>query len=186
MPRTFFAEGRRLFVRAMHLLGSRTVFFVCLLLAITTALSTARTLWFSFSGIVAQGLVVREVEELTADWSVPAATATPASAGAAVQTAPAARVYRAVVRFQDGNAFHEVLAELRSTARLYPLGSKVDVVYPRGAPERARLRPELPDFWSQAGVLLMATVLGAGTAYGWWRSARKRAVRRRRVDQAAS
>ena len=166
----------------MHLLGSRTVFFICLLLSITTAFSAARTLWFSFSGRLAEGVVVREIEELTADWAPPAS----ATAQAPLQTATATRVYRAVVRFQDGGQSYDVAAQIRSTARLYALGTKVDVVYPAGAPGRARLRPELPDFWSQAGLLLMATTLGAGTAYGWWKAAKKRAIRRRRVVSAGS
>ena len=161
----------------MHLLGSRTVFFVCLLLSITTGFSAAQTLWFSRTGTVAEGRVVREVEELTADWTPPP----PAPAGQAVQTATAVRVYRAIVQFQAGGRAFEVMAQLRSTARLYPVGTKVDVVYPAGRPGRAKLRPELPDAWSQAGLLLMSTVLGAGTAYGWWHSARKRVARRRRV-----
>lgn len=173
----FFREGRRLLVRAMHLLGSRTVFFVCLLLAITTAFGAARTLWFAMAGRVAEGLVVREVSELTADWTKPAAEST----APPLQTATATRVYRAIVRFESEGKAYEVASQLSSTARLYPVGTKVDVVYPAGAPSRAKLRPELPDFWSQAGVLLMATVLGAGTLWGWWRSARKRAARRRRV-----
>ena len=165
----------------MHLLGSRTVFFVCLLLSMTTAYSASRTLWFSLTGLDAEGLVVREVEELTADWT------SAASPRASVQTAAATRVYRAVVRFQENGHSFEVLARLRSTARLYPVGTKVGVVYPAGAPGEAKLRPELPDFWSQIGVLLMATVLGAGTAYGWWKSARRRLARRRRVvNRAAS
>ena len=126
---------------------------------------------------MAEGLVVREVEELTADWSAPE----PGTPRPPVQTATATRVYRAIVRFQDNGRSFEVPAQLRSTARLYPVGTKVDVVYPAGAPGRAKLRPELPDFWSQAGLLFMATVLGAGTVYGWWQSARKRAARRRRV-----
>ena len=167
----------------MHLLGSRTVFFVCLLLSITTAVSTARTLWFSMTGQVVEGLVVREVEELTADFAAPE----PGTPHPAVQTAAAARLYRAIGRFQDSGRSFEVPAQLRSTARRYPVGTKVDVVYPSGEPGRAKLRLELPDFWSQAGLLLMATVLGAGALFGWWRSARSRAARRRRVvNRAAS
>jgi len=182
VARSFFREGQRLLVRAIHLLGSRAVFFVCLLLAVTTAFGAARTLWFSMTGLVVEGLVVREVEELTADWT--AVAPSPAAASPGVQTAAATRVYRAVVRFRDsGRPFdwHEMPAQLTSTARLYPVGTKVDVVYPAGAPGLATLRPELPDVWAQAGLLFMATVLGTGTVYGWWKSAKKRAARRRRV-----
>ena len=124
-------------MRAIHLLGSRTVFFVCLLLAITTGFGAARELWFSRTGIEVEGLVVREVEELTADWAAPAPSSAAAAAIPGVQTAAATRVYRAVVRFRDsGRPFdwHEMPAQLTSTARLYPVGTKVDVVYPAGAP----------------------------------------------------
>ena len=176
-------------MRAIHLLGSRTVFFVCLLLAITTAFGAARELWFARTGLLVEGVVVREVEELTADWTAPAPSSAPAAASLGVQTAAATRVYRAIVRFRDkGSPFdwHEVPAQLTSTARLYPVGTKVEVVYPAGAPGLAKLRPELPDVWSQAGLLFMATVLGAGTVRGWWKSARKRAARRRRVVNGAA
>jgi hypothetical protein len=189
VARSFFREGQRLLVRAIHLLGSRTVFFVCLLLALTTAFGAVRELWFSRTGLVVEGVVVREVEELTADWTAPTPSSASAAASPGVQTAAATRVYRAVVRFRDkGRPFdwHEVPAQLTSTARLYPVGTKVDVLYPAGAPGLAKLRPELPDIWSQAGLLLMATVLGSGTLYGWWKSARKRAARRRRVVNGAS
>jgi len=193
VPGAFFREGRRLFVRAMHLLSSRTLFFIGLLLSITTAFGAAQTLWFSLAGTEVEGRVVREVEELTAEWTSPV----PALTRPDVQTATAVRVYQAIVQFQvkdpaaaaaagqAGRVF-EVPAQLRSTARLYPVGTKVAVVYPAGKPGRAKLRPELPDFWSQAGLLLMATVLGAGTAYGWWKSAQKRVARRRRVVSGAS
>jgi hypothetical protein len=185
VARAFLREGWRLLVRAMHLAGTRAVFFVCLLLAITTSFGAVRTLWFSFSGALAEGVVVRQLEEWSADWTGPE----PGVPGAAsIQTAAATRTYRAVVAFTDGGRSYEVLAQLRSTVHLYPLGSKVDVVYPAGEPGRARLRPELPDFWSQAGLLLMATMLGAGTAYAWWKAVRKRAAQRTRarVVNAAS
>jgi hypothetical protein len=68
---------------------------------------------------------------------------------------------------------------------MYPLGSKVDVVYPAGQPQRARLRPELPDFWTQAGLLLVATMLGAGAGYFWWLLIRRRVARRRIVKAGA-
>jgi hypothetical protein len=182
MPGGFFREGRRLFVRAMHLLSSRTLFFIGLLISMTTAFGAAQTLWFSLAGTEVEGRVVREVEELTAEWPSPVLAVTRPD----VQTATAVRVYRAIVQFPDNGRVFEVSAQLRSTARLYPVGTKVNVVYPAGRPARAKLRPELPDFWSQAGLLLMATVLGAGTAYGWWKSAKKRVVRRRRVVSDAS
>lgn len=183
VARAFFSEGRRLLLSGLHLLGSRTVIVLCLLLATTTAVSAARNLWLFFSGKVAEGVVVRQVEELTADWrdQVPG----PLGARAAgIQAAATRRLYRAVVNFKDGGRSFDVLADVRGTVHIYPLGSKVDVVFPRGQPNRARLRPELPDFWTQAGLLLIATVLGAGTGYSWWKLARRQSARRRVVKAA--
>jgi len=183
VARGFFSEGRRLFLRGLHLLASRTVVVLCLLLATTAAVSAARNLWVVFSGTVAEGIVVRQVEELGVDWQkqAPGAVGSP---GVGIQTAAARRLYRAVVSFKDGGKSFEVLAGVRATVQMYPLGSKVDVVFPRGQPNRARLRPELPDFWTQAGLLFIATVLGAGTGYSWWKLARRRWARRRVVKAA--
>ena len=50
-------------------------------------------------------------------------------------------------------------ANARAVVHLYPLGTKVSVVYPPGKPERARLEPELPDFWVQAGLLAVFATL---------------------------
>lgn len=178
MSRAFFSEGRRLLLRGLHLLGTRAVILVCLLLATTTAVSSGRNLWLAFSGTIAEGVVVRQSEELAADWQTPS-SGTAGSPGAGIQTAAAERLYRAVVAFKDGKRPFEVLAEVRGTVHIYPLGSKVEVVYPAGQPGRARLRAELPDLWTQAGLLLIATVFGAGTAYWWWTLALRRVARRR-------
>lgn len=188
MARAFFSEGRRLLLRGLHLLGSRTIIVLCLLLATTTAIGSARNLWLLFSGTVAEGIVVRQLEELAVDWRRPA-PGTLGQAGAGIQMAAAERLYRAVVNFKDGGRSFDVLADVRATVHIYPLGSKVDVLFPRGRPDRARLRPELPDFWTQAGLLLIATVLGAGAGYSWWTLARRRWARRRgrqRVVNAGS
>jgi hypothetical protein len=171
-------------LRALHLLGTRTAFVVCVLLALAAGLSAGRSLWFSLTGKIAEGLVTRQLEELTVDWSAPA-TALP---NAPIQTANATRLYRAVVAFVvDGKQF-EVRAKMRSTARLYPTGTKVDVVFPPGQPGRAQLRPELADFWTQASTLLMAVIMGAGTSYLWWKESRRRARRKRheRAQRIAS
>ena len=182
MTRSFFDEGRRLVLRGMHLLGSRTVIALALLLAIGTGVAAARNLW-SFSGTIAEGVVVRQIEELSADWreqiALPKGARDPG-----IQTAAARRLYRAVVTFKDGDKSFDVLSGLRETVHIYPMGSKVDVVFPPGQPNRARLRPELPDFWTQAGLLFIATVLGAGTAHSWWTLARRRAAQRRVVNSA--
>lgn len=134
----------------------------------------------SFTGTTVDGVVVRQLEELSADWRQDA----PGLAGSAqssIQTAPAERVYRAVVAFQAGGRTYEVVANARANVQLYPLSTKVDVVFPPGKPERARLKPEVPDVWTQAGLLLVATLLGAGSGYIWWKLALRRRVRRRVV-----
>jgi hypothetical protein len=183
VAREFLREGRRLALKGMHLLASRTVVMLGLALAIVTGTGAARNLWLSFSGVTADGVVVRQVEELSADWR----TELPgplARSRTGLQTAPAERVFRAVVAFKAGEKSYEVIARSRAAVQLYPLGSKVDVVYPRGKPERARLRPELPDFWGQAGLLFVATLVGAGSGYAWWKLAVGRSARRRVVKPA--
>jgi hypothetical protein len=180
VTRSFFDEGRRLLLRGMHLLGTRTAIVLALLLAIGTGVGAARNLWLSFSGTIAEGVVVRQMQELSADWreqvALPSGARDPG-----IQTAAATRLYRAVVTFKDGDRSFDVLSGLRGTVHIYPMASKVDVVFPPGQPNRARLRPELPDFWTQAGLLLIATMLGAGTAHSWWTLARRRAAQRRVV-----
>jgi len=154
-----------------------------LALAIVSGTGAARNLWFAFSGATAEGVVVRQLEELAVDWRDelpgPLARAQPG-----LQTAAAERVYRAVVDFQADGKSYKVVANARAAVHLYPLGSKVDVVFPPGNPERARLAPELPDFWVQAGLLLVATLVGAGSGYTWWKLALRRAARRRVVKPA--
>ena len=155
-----------------------------LLLAMVTGTGAARNLWLYLPGTAsAEGVVARQLEELSVDWrdDLPGPLGTRQSG---IQTAAAKRVYRAVVEFQAGETTHEVVANARATLHLYPLGSKVDVVFPPGRPERARLKPELPDFWAQAGILFAATLVGAGSGYTWWKLAVRRA-RRRRVVKAA-
>jgi hypothetical protein len=167
----------------MHLLGSRTVVMLGLALAILTGVSAARNLWLAFNGTTVEGVVVRQLEELSVNWrdELPGPLGTKQ---AGVQTAAAARVYRAVVNFEASDRSYEVVANARATVHLYPLGSKVDVVYPPGKPERARLRPELPDFWVQAGLLFVATLVGAGSGYTWWKLALRGVARRRVVKPA--
>ena len=165
----------------MHLVGSRTVVVVGLLLACWTGYGTARNLWLAFSGQLAEGVVVRQMEEFAADWRTtdPTPLGTRASG---VDLVPADRLYRAVVRFTEGGRDFDVLANVRAKVHVYPLGSKVDVVFPPGQPGGARLRPELPDAWFQAGLLFAATVLGAGSARLWWHLIRRRVGRRRVVN----
>jgi hypothetical protein len=167
----------------LHLLGTRTAVMLGLLLAFVTGAGAVRNLWLSFTGTTAEGVVVRQMEELSADWrdELPGPLGT---ARSGIRTAAAERVYRAVVDFEADGRRYEVVANARATVHLYPLGSKVDVVFPPGRPERARLRPELPDFWAQAGLLFVATMVGAGSGYTWWKLALRRAARRRVVRTA--
>jgi len=150
--------------------GLRIVLLGCLLVSATTVIGAWRHLWFAFNGITIEGLVVREAEELAADWGD--RSAGPQISG--VQLAPARRLYRAIVEFKDGERTYLIEAQARGPAAIYPVGSRVDVVYARGRPDGAKLRPELPDFWTQAGYLLMGTMLGAGAAYWWWKLIRRR------------
>jgi hypothetical protein len=151
-----------------------------LLLAIVTGTGAARNLWLSITGTAAEGVVVRQMEELSVDWrdELPGPLG---SARTGIQTAAAQRVYRAVVDFQAGGTTYELIANARAKVHLYPLGSKVEVVFPPGKPERARLRPELPDFWVQAGLLFIATLVGAGSGYTWWKLILRQSARRRVV-----
>ena len=183
VARAFLREGRRLALRGLHLLGSRTIVVLGLMLAIATGAGAARNLWLLRTGATVEGVVVRQLEELSVDWR----NELPGPLGArqsGIQTAAAERVYRAVVDFRAGETSYEVVANARATVHLYPIGSKVDVVFPPGKPERARLGPELPDFWVQAGLLFVATLVGAASGYTWWKLAMTRAARRRVVKQA--
>lgn len=167
----------------MHLLGSRTVVLLGLSLSIVTGAGAARNLWFVFSGTTAEGVVVRQHEELVADEK--AQLPGPLNkAERGVWTMAAERVYRAVVEYQVGGKAYHVVADARARVHLYPLGTKVDVIFPRGRPEQARLAPELPDTWMQAGLLFVATVVGAGSGYTWWKLAVRRMARRRVVKSA--
>lgn len=164
----------------MHLVGTRTIVLAGLLLAIWTGYGAVGNLWFSLNGTVATGVVTRQIEEFSADWTKGQLPSVGADA-AGIDLAAAERRYRAVVQFAEGGRTFDVLSELRGPAPVYPTGSSVQVVYPPGLPERAGLRPELPDGWMQSGLLLAATMLGAGSARLWWRLARRRARRRRVV-----
>ncbi|MEI6667780.1 MAG: hypothetical protein WCP29_06465 [Acidobacteriota bacterium] len=148
----------------------------CLLVSATTVIGAWRHLWFRLSGVTVEALVVRQAEELVADWNEPGAARPPA--GAAVQMAPARRLYRTIVEFKEDGQSYLIQAQTLSASHLYPLRSHVDVVYAPGRPASARLRPELPDFWLQAGYLLLGTILGAAAVYWWW----KLLVRRGRIN----
>lgn len=165
-----------------HVLGSRTVVILGVALAAWTGYGAAKNLWLALSGDVVEGVVAAQIEELPADFQIAAPPPPGAQAQGAGMT-EARRLYRAVVRFQDEGRSFDVAAQASAHVRLYPTGSKVDVIFPPGRPDRARLRPELPDSWGQAGLLLVATMLGAGSARLWWRLARRWMVRRSAADR---
>jgi hypothetical protein len=145
--------------------GLRIVLVGCLLASATTVISAWRNLWFAFGGVTADGRVVRQVEELAANWDDPSA----AKKASGLQLAPARRLYRAIVEFEIGENTYSVAAQASGPVHIYPVGSHLDVVFARGRPESAKLRAELPDFWIQAGFLLIGTVLGAAAVYWWWK-----------------
>ena len=102
-----------------------------LLLAIVTGTGAARNLWLSFTGTTAEGVVVRQMEELSVDWrdELPGPLG---SSQTGIHTAPAQRVYRAVVDFQAGGTSYEVIANTRSTGTPLPAGFESG----RGVPAR--------------------------------------------------
>jgi hypothetical protein len=162
-------------LRIFGVLGMRVVIAVCLLLSVSTATSAWRTLWFAARGAAVDGVIVRQEEELMAEWHD--AGATPADGPRMVS---AQRVFQSVVAFKLGGRTYEVLSQQRGPVPAYVLGSTEVVVVPIGRPQDARIRAELPDFWTQAGLLLMATVIGAATVRWWWSMARRpRRFRRR-------
>jgi hypothetical protein len=182
VARTFLARSRRIAFTIAHVLGSRTVVVLGLILAAWTGYGAAKSLWLVLSGRIAEGVVVWQIEELPSDFP----GAAPPSPDGKVQgtgMTEAQRLYRAVVRFEDGGRSFDVAAQASAHVRLYPTGSKVDVIFPPGRPDRARLRSELPDSWAQAGLLLVATMLGAGSARLWWRLARRWTARRGAADR---
>jgi len=162
--------ARRLGLGCLAAVGQRIVLVACLLMSAMTVSGTWRNLSFAFNGVTVEGLVVRQAEELSADWDV-APAGKPASG---VQMAPARRLYRAVVEYRAGEKTYSIVAQARGPVSIYPLGSHVDVIYTPGRPGDAKLKPELPDFWTQAGYLLMATMLGSGALYWWWKLIRRR------------
>jgi hypothetical protein len=145
--------------------GLRLALLGCLLVSVTAVVGASRNLWFEFHGVLVEGVVVRQAEELAADWGDQSA----ATSTRGVMTAPARRVYRAIVEFKSGGNTYSTEAQARGPAYLYPAGSHVDVVFAPGRPEGAKLKPELPGFWTQAGYLLLGTMLGVGAAYWWWK-----------------
>ena len=134
VPRTFSARDGACSCAAMHLLG----------------LADACSSWPAaghhdgdqrrrgpcgsrFSGTVVEGVVVRADRGADGGLARRLATAPPAAASRRSQTA------RGRARLPGGGGIpgrrpraHEVVADARSTVAPYPLGTKVDVVYPAG------------------------------------------------------
>ncbi len=179
MAHVFLREGRRLAWRLLGVLGTRAVIAVCLLFAAGVAIPAFRQLWFASRATAADAFVVRQEAELEADWS-----AGTGRSGREPVLAPARTVYQAVLEFSVGGHTYEVYATRRGPVHVYPVGSKEVVLFPAGEPTKARLRAEVPDFWTQAGLLLMGTVVGAGTVRWWWTMSRKRQRFRRRAGFA--
>lgn len=175
MSRLFLREGRWLLTRLIGVSGTRLVIAVCILLAASTAIGAARNIWFAVHGIAVDGVVVRQMEGLVADWRQAGTTGR-----SGPQMVSARRVYQAVVAYAHGGLTYEVTSIRRGPVHTYPLGSKQAVVFPPGRPGEGRIRAELPDFWTQAGLLLMGTIVGAATARWWWSMARRRPRFRRR------
>ncbi len=140
-----------------------------LLLGLSAIVPAWRTLWFAATGDVVEGVVVRQDEVLRGEWEE--RSGTQERGGPAVGTARL--LLRALVEFEDDGRVHRVEARAMAPSAIYPVGSKVVVVYPRGRPERAQLRPELPDPWLQAGWLLAGTFLVGWAVYWWWLTVRR-------------
>jgi hypothetical protein len=175
----FLREGRRLLWRLLGVLGTRAVIAVCLLFAAGVAVPAFQQLWFASRATAVDAFVVRQEAELAADW-----TAAAPGNGREPVMAPARRLYQAVLQFTVGGRTYEVFAARRGPVHLYPVGSKEVVLFPAGQPNLARLRAEVPEFWTQAGLLLMGTVVGAGTVRWWWRMSRTRQRFRRQAGFA--
>ena len=163
--------SRKVGLGCLAAVGLRLVLVACLLASVTTVLGAWRNLSFALRSVTVEGRVVRQVEELTADWNAPSA----AKPAGPVQLAPARRLLRAIVEFPVGGKAYSVAAQARGPVEIYPLGSRIDVAYVPGRPADAKLKPELPDSWAQSLYLLMGTVLGSGAVYWWWKLIRRRA-----------
>ena len=172
MVQAFVREGYRLLVRLIRVLGPRLVIAACLLLCAVVVIRTWQALWFVARSSAVSGTVVRQEEIWEADWQ---RTAVATDGGP--RMARARRLFQSVVSFTFDGREYELVSERRGLAHVYPIGTTQVVVFPPGEPQRARLRAELPEFWAQAGMLLMGTVLAAGALRWWWRTARRRRPR---------
>jgi len=161
-------------------IGLRIVFLWFLYVAVILVADSWRQLQYTVGGVVADGVVVRQIEEVVTVEAVPAQApkdgpgkpAQPAKPGFEVVSAH--RYFRAMVEFIDRDRSYRIGSEARGETPVYPTGSHVDVAYPRNRPADAKLRAELPNVWAQAGFLLMGTVLGAAALYWWWKLLRRR------------
>jgi len=160
-------------------IGLRLVLLYFLYVSVTIVTGAWGQLRFAMTGMVAEGLVVRQAEELVA--ATPparagsAAATSPGTAGRpGVQLVEAQKLYRAIVEFRDGDRTYAVTSAERAPVHLYALASHVEVIYPPGRPQTARLRPELPSVYLQAGMLFLGTLFGAASLYWWWKLFRRR------------
>jgi hypothetical protein len=153
-------------------IGLRVVLLYLLYVSVTIVAAAWGQLRFTITGIVTEGLVVRQAEELVAD-AGPAGPADGKDNGIAgrfaVQLVKARKLYRAIVEFRDGERTYATASAELAPVHLYALASHVDVIYPRGRPQDARLKPELSSVYAQAWLLLLGTLVGSGAAYWWWK-----------------
>lgn len=162
-------------LRLFGVLGTRAVIAVCLIVSLSVCVGAWRNLWMASQSTTARGTVLRQIEELSADWENGTATAS-----ARLQMAQARRSFQAVVGFEVDGRTYEVVSARKGAVHLYPLGSTLTVLFLPGRPQQAWLRDEAPDVWSQAALLLMGTVVGAGAVRWWWWLAKRRPRFRRR------
>jgi hypothetical protein len=175
----FLREGRRLVLRLFGVLGTRALIAACLFIAVSVSAGAWRNLWMITRATAVDGIVLRQIEELSADW----AAAKPGPA-VGVRMTQANRTFKAVVGFKADGKAYEVASAQRSPVQLYATGSSVRVAYPVGQPGRAWIQAEAPDAWPQAGLLLMGTIVAAGAVQWWWWLAKRRPRFRRRARVA--
>jgi hypothetical protein len=181
VSRSFLGEGRRVVLRLFGVLGTRAVIVICLLVSASVAMGAWRNLWMGARGTAVAGIVVRQDVTLSVD----PGDADSAAGASGPSTVSARRLFQAVVEFNVGDRVHHVRAREAAPVHLYPLGSTQVVVFMPDRPADARLMNELPDMWTQALLLLMATVIGAGAVKWWWWLAKRRPRFRRRPKPPA-
>ena len=142
-----------------------------------------RNLWLWRTGATVQGVVVRQMEELAADWT----GELPGPLGArqsGIQTAAAKRVYRAVVEFQAGE--REVRGDCRRPGDGAPLSARFEGGrrVPAGQAGAGPAQTRAAGFLGAGRNALLSSLVGAGAGTRGGNCAVRRS-RRRRVVKAA-